>query len=57
MKWIYYVEKVFYPYEWFDDVEKFIHLCLPSIDDFHSTLKQKTLSKDEYEHAENVYNK
>ena len=27
--------KGFYPYEWFDDVEKFNHLGLPSIDDFH----------------------
>ena len=47
--------KGFYPYEWF--VEKFNHLGLPSIDDFHSTLTQETLNKEDYEHAENVYTK
>ncbi len=49
--------KGFYPYEWFDNNDKFNHIGLPPIESFHSKLSQKGISQEEYEHAQNVYNK
>ena len=49
--------KGFYPYEWFDNVDKFNHVGLPSVNNFHSMLTQETLSEEDYKHAEHVYNK
>ena len=49
--------KGFYPYEWFDNVDKFNHIGLPSIESFYSKLSQKSIKPEEYEHAQNVYNK
>jgi len=46
-----------YPYEWFDNVNKFEHNGLPNIKSFYSTLSQKGINEQQYEHATNVYQK
>ena len=35
--------KSYFPYEWFDDVSKLDHPCLPPYDAFHSELKKKNV--------------
>jgi hypothetical protein len=47
--------KGFYPYEWFDDNDKFNYNGLPDINQFYSTLSQKHISESDYKHACNVY--
>ena len=50
-------QKGFYPYEWFDNVNKFEFQGLPKPKEFYSCLSQKHISEDNYEHAQNVYEK
>ena len=50
-------QKAFYPYEWFDNVNKFDHVGLPKIDRFYSCLSQKHISQENYDHAKMVYEK
>ena len=47
-------QKGYYPYEWFDDISKMKHKCLPPIEAFDSKLSQKQLKPEEYAHAINV---
>ena len=49
--------KRFYPFEWVDSHDKLNQIGLPSQDSFYSALHQKSISDDEYEHAQNVYRK
>jgi hypothetical protein len=37
--------KGFYPYEYIDSIEKLDEKCLPSIENFYSTLKQKKYNR------------
>jgi len=48
-------QKGYYPYDWFDDTEKFSHLGLPSRHHFYSRLKREDITVKEYEHATKVY--
>ena len=48
-------QKGFYPYEWFDSIDKFSHDGLPPINDFYSQLSQKHISENNYKHAQKVY--
>jgi hypothetical protein len=48
-------QKGHYPYEWFDDEEKFDFDGLPPMESFYSQLSQKGISKKDYEHAVKVY--
>ena len=45
-----------YPYEYFDSMEKFEENTLPTKNHFYSTLKEETISDEEYAHAQNVFN-
>ena len=49
--------KGYYPYEWFDNTDKFNYKGLPSKEDFYSSLSQTSITEDEYKHALNVYDK
>ena len=49
--------KGFYPYEWFDDDKKFEHRGLPSKEDFYSKLSGKGIKAEDYQHAQEVYDK
>jgi hypothetical protein len=50
-------QKGSYPYEWFDNNDKFNYIGLPSKEAFISTLKQEEITDDDYKHAQNVYDK
>jgi len=47
--------KGFYPYEWVDNVDKLNNVGLPDRVMFYSSLSQKHISHENYEHATNVY--
>jgi len=47
--------KGFFPYEWFDGVEKLIHPSLPSHEDFYSTLKDSNISSEEYQFCQQIW--
>ncbi len=47
--------KGFYPYEWVDNDSKLNHEVLPDIKDFYSSLKNESLTEENYDHAKNVY--
>ena len=47
--------KSVYPYEWFDNMDKFKETCLPPIESFHSRLKDQGISDEDYEHAQKVW--
>ena len=47
--------KSFYPYEWFDNVDKLEFKGLPQKDDFCSQLSQQHIDDKDYVHAKNVY--
>ena len=48
-------QKGFYPYEYIDSIERLKEKQLPPIDKFYSTLTQKTMTDEEYEHAQKVW--
>jgi hypothetical protein len=48
-------QKGFYPYEYVDSIEKLKEEKLPDIENFYSTLTQKTITGEEYEHAQKVW--
>ena len=50
-------KKGFYPYEWVDDINKLDHIGLPPIEAFDNKLTQSKATAENYEHAQNVYNK
>ena len=50
-----FVKKGFYPYEWFDNTEKFNHIGLPEQKEFYSTTSQTHISDDDYKHVCSVY--
>jgi hypothetical protein len=50
-------QKGVYPYEYIDDIEKLQEKQLPPIKAFYSKLRLSGISKNENEHAQNVYNK
>ena len=49
-------EKGVYPCEYIDSIEKLNVTQLPPIEAFFSTLKQETITEEDYEHAQNVWN-
>ncbi|XP_050545396.1 uncharacterized protein LOC126907827 [Daktulosphaira vitifoliae] len=42
-------------YEWMDDWSKLSQTSLPSIEEFYSSLSEKHISTQDYEHAQNVW--
>lgn len=50
------VRKGVYPYDYMDSFEKFNHK-LPSKEDFYGILNDQHISNEDYEHAQNVWNK
>ena len=50
-------KKGLYPYEWVDSNEKLNHQWLPDKSHFYSKLSKSAITDEEYEHAQNVYNK
>jgi hypothetical protein len=50
-------QKGFYPYEYIDDPEKLKETGLPPRKAFYSKLRLSGISKKEYKHAQNIYNK
>ena len=48
-------QKGVYPYEYIDSLEKLNETQLPPIEAFYSTLKQETITEEEYKHAQNVW--
>ena len=49
-------QKGVYPYEYIDSIEKLNETQLPPIEAFYSTLKQETITEEEYQHAQKVWN-
>lgn len=47
--------KGFFPYEWFDAVEKLNHPSLPSHDAFFSSIKDANISEEEYQFCRHVW--
>ena len=45
-----------YPCEYIDSLEKLNETQLPPIEAFYSTLKQETITEEEYQHAQKVWN-
>lgn len=48
-------QKSFFPYEFIDNEEKLKLENLPSIENFYSSLKNETISPENYEHAKQVF--
>ena len=46
-----------YPYTYMSNWSKFKETKLPSINDFYDTLKEEKCKKEDYKHAQNVWNK
>jgi len=47
--------KGFFPYEWFDGVDKLNHPTLPSHEAFHSSLKDSNISSEDYEFCQQIW--
>ena len=47
--------KGIYPYEYMDSFDRFTEMKLPEMEKFYSTLTEKNISKEEYEHAQHVF--
>ena len=45
-----------FPYEWFNDFDKFNVISLPEIEKFYSKLNNEHISASEYQYANNVWN-
>ena len=50
------LKKCVYPYEYMNDWDKFNETELPSLDKFYWKLNLKTISKEDYKHAQIVWN-
>ena len=50
-------KKGIYPYEYMDDVKRCDETQLPPKESFYSTLTEECIKDDEYEHAQNVWQK
>ena len=48
-------QKGYYPYEYIDSIKRLKEKQLPPIDKFYSTLSQKTITDNEYSHAQRVW--
>ena len=55
-KFILLLKKDVYPYEYMDGWERFDETELPLIDKFYSNLNLTNITKDEYKHAQKVWN-
>ena len=55
-KFVLLLRKGIYPYEYNDDWDKFKETQLPLMKDFHNTLNQTDITKEDYEHAQKVWN-
>ena len=49
-------QKGVYSYEYIDSLDKLNETQLPPIEAFYSTLKQETITEEEYQHAQKVWN-
>lgn len=47
--------KFYFPYEWFDDIDKLNYASLPSHDDFYSSHKGKNITVEQYEECRRVW--
>lgn len=50
------LRKGVFPYEYMTDAKKFDETHLPAIENFYSTLKDETISQEDFDHAQNVWN-
>ena len=50
-------QKVVYPYDYMDSVERFNDQQLPSKEEFYSILTDEGISDEQYQHAQKVWNK
>ena len=48
-------QKGFYPYEYIESIKKFEDKKLPEMEKFYSKLKKETITKEEYKHAQRVW--
>ena len=49
-------QKGVFPYEYMDSFDKYKETKLPSLEKFYSKLNNSNITKDEYNHAQNVWN-
>ena len=54
-KFVLFLRKGVYPYEYMDSWEKFSKISLPSKEDFYSNLNMEDISDIDYRHANNVF--
>ena len=54
-KFVLLLRKGFCPYDYTDDWDKFKETQLPLMKDFHNTLNQTDITKEDYEHAQKVW--
>ena len=47
--------KGFFPYEWFDSLDKLEQTCLPPPEAFHSTLHNEDISEEDYAYCQRVW--
>ena len=50
-KFILFLKKAIYPYEYMDSMDRFDETSLPSINKFYSKLQEKDISENDYKHA------
>lgn len=50
-------KKGVYPYDFMDSFRKFDHPTLPTREDFYSLLINEGICEEQYQHAQNVWNK
>ena len=55
-KFVLLLRKGVYPYDYTNDWDKFKETQLPLMKDFHNTLNQTDITKEDYEHAQKVWN-
>jgi hypothetical protein len=50
-------KKLAYPYEYMDSLEKYLETQLPTIEKFYSSLNNESVSQEEYENAQEIWDK